>query len=129
MKQEESHQIALADYLDRLKVKTKRRRLLWCHVPNGGSRNIIEATKLKRMGVKRGVLDVLIFDPPTVLDQKNIPIYLSGMAIELKHGKNKPTQYQEMWLTDLIHRDWLTFVSYSIDDSIKLIQKYYSHLL
>lgn len=28
------------------------------HTPNGGSRNVVEAMKLKRMGVKRGVPDV-----------------------------------------------------------------------
>lgn len=32
----------------------------WCHVPNGGKRGKIEAAKLKKMGVKPGVADVLI---------------------------------------------------------------------
>ena len=33
---------------------------IWFHTPNGGSRNVIEAAKLKRMGVKRGVPDIYI---------------------------------------------------------------------
>lgn len=33
-------------------------RLNWWHVPNGGTRNIIEARKLKTMGVKSGVWDI-----------------------------------------------------------------------
>lgn len=33
-------------------------RLNWWHVPNGGTRNIIEARKLKTMGVKAGIWDI-----------------------------------------------------------------------
>jgi hypothetical protein len=33
-------------------------RLNWWHVPNGGTRSIIEARKLKTMGVKAGVWDI-----------------------------------------------------------------------
>lgn len=32
-------------------------------VPNGGSRNIIEATNLKKQGVRRGVSDVILLIP------------------------------------------------------------------
>lgn len=34
--------------------------VLWWHTPNGGSRNAIEAAKLRRMGVKPGIPDLLL---------------------------------------------------------------------
>ena len=65
---EDALQIATARLLDST-------GLVWTHVPNGGLRNKIVAAKLKRMGVKAGVPDVLIFNPAA----ENC-----GVAIELK---------------------------------------------
>lgn len=33
--------------------------VVWCHIPNGGSRNKIEAARLKAQGVKPGVPDLM----------------------------------------------------------------------
>jgi hypothetical protein len=65
--------------------------LLWWHTPNGGSRNVREAVKLKRMGVLPGVAD-LVF------------IVGTGQAVfvELKAGKNKPTESQEAFRTRVV---------------------------
>jgi hypothetical protein len=59
---------------------------VWWHTPNGGSRNKVEAAKLKGMGVKPGVPDVLIFWPA------------GCMAIELKSdaGRVQPSQAEMM---------------------------------
>lgn len=46
---EDQEQTALAQYLD-----MRFGEYGWFHPPNGGSRNVIEASKLKRMGVKKG---------------------------------------------------------------------------
>lgn len=56
------------------------------HVPNGGSRNQLEAANLKRQGVKAGVPDL------------NLPVALNGfhgLYIEMKFGKNKTTEKQK----------------------------------
>ena len=60
---EEQEQIKLAEYLD-------WKGYCWCHVPNGGNRNVVTGAKLKKQGVKPGVPDVLIFDSPG--DRKQI---------------------------------------------------------
>lgn len=57
--------------------------MLWFHVPNGGKRNGREAGRLKRMGVRPGVADLLFFWGR------------DKGAIELKAGKNKQTDTQE----------------------------------
>ena len=56
MKAEDSLQITVAEYLDRVLPA----QAVWFHVPNGGARNKAEAAKFKRMGVKAGIPDVCI---------------------------------------------------------------------
>lgn len=62
------------------------------HVPNGGSRNEIEAAKLKKQGVKKGVPDIHL----PVARGKYHSIY-----IEMKVRPNKPTSTQLEWITRL----------------------------
>jgi hypothetical protein len=105
---EDNFQKALARYLDSIGV-------LWAHIPNGGSRNVIEATKLKAMGTKKGVPDILIFEPKGIYN---------GMAIELKVGKNKISEYQKYWLEELMSRGWRCIVTYDLDEAIEEINNY-----
>lgn len=53
--------------------------------PNGGMRNIVVATRLKREGVKRGVPDVFLPVPTA---------QYHGLYIEMKFGKNKMSPEQ-----------------------------------
>jgi hypothetical protein len=55
------------------------------HVPNGGLRHKAVAMKLKALGVKPGVSDVLLLVPRGGFH---------GLVIEMKAGKNKETPYQ-----------------------------------
>lgn len=85
------------------------------HVPNGGSRNRAEAVKLKRMGVKAGVPDLVL------------PVPCGGYAglyIEMKVGKNKPTEKQKEWMEQLKRYGHKVEVCYSGDEAIKTIEKY-----
>ena len=62
------------------------------HIPNGGSRNQLEAANLKRQGVKAGVPDL------------TLPVALKGyhgLYIEMKFGKNETTEKQKWWLEQL----------------------------
>ena len=110
---EDALQIATARLLDST-------GLVWTHVPNGGMRNLMVAVKLKRMGVKAGVPDVMVFNPG---------IYHAGLAIELKVGKNKPSDKQVQWMDDLQACGWATAVCRSIDEVIETIKKYYPRYL
>lgn len=62
------------------------------HIPNGGSRNRIEAAHLKAQGVKAGVPDICL---PVPRGGHH------GLYLELKYGKNKPTAAQTIWLRNL----------------------------
>lgn len=106
---EDDFQKSVAWFLDCLNAT-------YTHPPNGGSRNKIEAVKLKKMGVKSGVPDVLIFDPKHGYN---------GFAIELKVGRNTVSEAQKEWLTKLKSKGWLVLVSYSLEEVIHWVEWYY----
>lgn len=87
--------------------------VLYTHVPNGGSRSgAREGAKLKRLGLKAGVPDYLIFDVPKRLEAR-------GIAIEMKRRKGGATsQAQQQWIADLRDRGWLAKVCRGADDAI-----------
>lgn len=85
------------------------------HVPNGGSRNRIEAANLKRQGVKAGVPDLCL--PVT----KN---GYHGLYIEMKFGKNKTTKDQEEWLKRLSQYGYKTAVCYGAEEAREVIKEY-----
>lgn len=89
---------------------------LWFHPPNGGTRNIIEATKLKAMGVKAGVPDCLIF---------NKRRGYAGLAIELKVKYNKPSELQVAFMERLQGEGWRCLVSNSLDEVCDMIDWYF----
>lgn len=100
---EDRLQIAAAELLDTLGLR-------WMHVPNGGSRNKIEAVKLKRMGVKRGFPDIVIFTPPPALDN------VKGVLIELKVKDNNLSLDQVEWMIELCAIGWYYDVAYSMQE-------------
>lgn len=85
------------------------------HIPNGGSRNAIEAANLKRQGVKAGVPDILL---PVARGE------FHGMAIEMKAGKNRPTKEQLRWLANLTRQGYFVAVCYSWEEAAEKIIKY-----
>ena len=107
---EDNFQKAVARYLD-------AKGVLWVHCPNGGHRNVAEAAKLKAMGVKAGIPDILILEPRK---------FCYGLAIELKVGKNKCTDHQKEMQRYFIAHNWHVLVSYSLDEVIHEIDKYLS---
>lgn len=72
-KEEASLQVQVMNVLDR----TLPKDAFAFHCPNGGSRNIIEATNLKRQGLKAGVPDIIIIWAGRVF----------GLELKSKSGK------------------------------------------
>lgn len=91
------------------------RKILVFHIPNGGSRNKIEAINLKRQGVSPGVPD-LCFPIP---NKK-----YHGLFIEMKYGKNKPTENQNRWLEYLNGAGYLALVCYGANEAVDAINDY-----
>ena len=85
------------------------------HIPNGGSRNKIEAAHLKQQGVKAGVPDLCL---PVARREYH------GLYIELKYGKNKPTENQKRWIKLLRSQNYKAEVAYGWEEASKIILEY-----
>jgi hypothetical protein len=107
---EDDFQIAVARLLD-------ASGLYWFHCPNGGSRNAREGAKLKKMGVKAGVPDIIILDTTKDLGK--------GLCIELKVGKNTVTNHQKYFATVFYLTKWRYEVCYSMSSVQKLLKLHY----
>lgn len=85
------------------------------HIPNGGSRNSAEAANLKRQGVKAGMPDIFL---PVARGG------FHGLYIELKAGKNKPTEKQKNWIAALCKQKYAAVVCYGWGQASEIIQSY-----
>ncbi len=84
-------------------------------IPNGGYRNKIEAYNLKLQGVKAGVPDLFLSCPNS---------FYHGLYIEMKWGKNKPTENQEDWIKRLSTVGYKCEVCWSSEEAIEVIKNY-----
>lgn len=88
------------------------------HVPNGGKRDAREAARLKGLGVRAGVPDVII----------PVPHHLGcfcGLALELKSPKGITSDAQSEWLDRLIEYGWRAEVVRSFDEARAMIAGYF----
>lgn len=85
------------------------------HIPNGGSRNKLEAANLKKQGVRAGVPDLFL---PVARGKYH------GLFIELKYGKNKTTLKQNEWLAKLNEQGYAAAVCYGCNEASQKILKY-----
>lgn len=67
------------------------------HVPNGGKRDKATAGKMKALGVKKGVPDILLPIP----SRGHV-----GFAAELKIKGGRPTPEQVVWIRHLCSAGW-----------------------
>jgi hypothetical protein len=107
---EEVEQEGLAEILDRL-------GLTWFHVPNEGDRKPQYRAKLRRQGLKPGVPDVIIVDPPPAFPNAK------GAAIELKRRKGGKVSEEQMdWIIKLNLLGWKTAVCKGKDEAIEQLK-------
>ena len=85
------------------------------HIPNGGSRNKLEAANLKRQGVKSGVPDLFL---PAARGGYH------GLYIEMKAGTNKPTANQKAWIDALGKQGYAVAVCYSAEEASDTLMRY-----
>jgi hypothetical protein len=121
-KREEEHaQMAVMDWVTLHESKYPALQMLF-HSPNGGHRDIRVAVKMKRMGVRRGVPDLLL---PVIKMSSLPPIpQWHGLAIEMKSGKGSTTDQQDEWLVKLREQGWQTKVAHDAPEAIKAIKEY-----
>ena len=111
---EANEQTALFNWAQLSRCKYPELDLLY-HIPNGGSRNRLEAANLKRQGVKAGVPDLCL---PVARGG------FHGLYIEMKAGKNKTTDKQNSWLAALKAQGYCTAVCYNWLEAKELLENY-----
>lgn len=90
---EAEEQAALFQWAEYQKGKYPQLEMMY-HIPNGGSRNKIEAARLKAQGVKPGVPDICL---PVARGMHH------GLYIELKRSKGgRVSGEQSEWMSKLI---------------------------
>jgi hypothetical protein len=111
---ESTEQQALFQWSEYNKAKYPELELLF-HVPNGGKRNVIEAARLKREGVRAGVPDLIL---PVARGNYH------GLFIEMKANKGKATQKQNEWIEKLQAQGYLAVVCNGWEEAKALLQNY-----
>lgn len=86
--------------------------VVWFHVPNGGKRNIATAARLKRMGVRAGVSDILAFRCGEMF------------ALELKAPKGRPTETQLEFLSNWREAGGHGVVAEGVGEAIAVLESW-----
>ena len=111
---EAAEQIKLFRWVDLVLNYYPELRLLH-HIPNGGSRNELEAVNLKRQGVRAGVPDLCL---PVARGGYH------GLYIEMKAGKNKPTEKQLWWIENLKKQGYAVSGCWGFEAARMELEKY-----
>ena len=111
---EHDEQVALFQWAD-YQFKTLPELALMYAIPNGGKRHKTVAFKLKKEGVKSGVLDI------------HLPVARGefiGLWIEMKFGKNVLSKVQKAWVDALRLEGHRVEICYSSIEAIEVIKDY-----
>lgn len=87
------------------------------HIPNGGSRDVREAKKLQRMGVRAGVADL------------HLPVARGpwhGLYIEMKYDDGRLQKTQKGFLKLAAEQGVYCVACFTAEDAIEVIRQYVS---
>lgn len=92
--------------------------LLWAHAPNEALQRggLLYGALQVGQGVKCGLPDVLIFEPPPTRPDAR------GVAIELKTEVGSPSADQKRWLRELEARGWVCSVERGTDALLRRLR-------
>lgn len=101
------------------RMQYRKLDILLFAVPNGGRRNAIEASRLKKQGVTSGVSDLILLVPNNKY---------SSLCIEIKTDIGKQTENQKIWQAraELYNNKYV--IVRSLVDFIKEINEYLKDL-
>lgn len=112
---EAQHQINVIRWSQINRAKYPELRLLH-HVPNGGTRDVVEGKHLKEQGVKPGVPDL---DLPVARGKYH------GLRIEMKTPSGTVSPEQTWWVDELSEQGYFAVVCHGWQEAIALIAWYF----
>jgi hypothetical protein len=111
---EHDEQVALFAWADANRDRLPQLTTLFA-IPNGGYRHPSVAAKLKMEGVRAGVPDLFLAYPSGAEH---------GLFIEMKAGRNRTSNSQQLWLQWLTDAGYHTAVCYGAQEAIDVIEAY-----
>ena len=113
---EAAHQTALFCWAALPEIISKYPALkLLFHIPNGGTRNKVEAGHLKAQGVKAGVPDLFL---PVARGRYH------GLWIEMKKEGGKLSEAQNIWARWLFDEGYGHFIAFSWEQAAAILENY-----
>ena len=86
------------------------------HIPNGGSRNKVEAAHLKKLGVKAGVPDLFL---PVARGAYH------GLFIEMKRERGwRVSEDQAGWISELMKQDYQVAICHGYEEARRMLEEY-----
>lgn len=115
---EAQHQAMVMKWSQQPSIREKWPELaLLHHIPNGGSRDAIEARHLKDQGVKPGVPDLCL---PVARGRYH------GLYIEMKTETGRPTLTQKWWGERLTEQGYFWQVCHGWQSAVQIVEWYLS---
>lgn len=105
---ETEEQIIVVNYCDMMGIPV-------VHIPNEGKRSPIYAGILRKMGLRKGFPDLIVFRARGGYH---------GLAIEMKYDDGTVKPEQKQWLKTLSKEGYACAVCWSADEAIKIIERY-----
>ena len=92
------------------------KKIPFFHIPNGGKRGVLEASRLKKMGVKAGIPDIFIHVP--------VDPY-AGLFVEMKKKKGGSLSLsQKLKIVELNALGYCALTAEGCDEAIKITEAY-----
>lgn len=104
--------------LDRLNA-TQRAGILFCSTQGGMRMRIGQARKMVQGGYRKGIPDLLIYTPNRGF---------SGLALELKTEKGRPSAEQLEWIENLRSFGWDAHVVKGYEAAVQKLFEYFPEL-
>jgi hypothetical protein len=89
--------------------------ILWSASISGVNLPKPTAVKIKSMGYKRGLPDIMIFEPRGGYH---------GLFIEMKRKGGKPTEEQKWFIEELNRRGYKAVICYGFQEAIEVVEEY-----
>ena len=87
------------------------------HIPNGGTRDVVEGKHLKQQGVKSGVPDLCLPVPSG---------RYHGLYIEMKTDDGRATDAQKWWIERLNAAGYFAQVCHGWESAVRVLEWYLS---
>lgn len=111
---EDTEQILVIQWAQAMTGKHPEFKWLF-HVPNGGSRNKAEAVKMKQMGTKSGISDLVLPCPKGKYH---------GLFLEMKHDRGTIEKSQREFIVDMAAAGYYACICYEAEEAIAVLNKY-----